>query len=800
MAITVHVQTSGGFSLVTLNTLYDDLANSQVAEADSTHFLVVDSGRFNGHVKPIKFDLHGADLTYFNGAGTHFAGGTITGFDVLDNSNTILESWTGLNVLATDFDAALNRYKQGHQPAPAGDNNPDPTLLDAIFKTVDYRFVGGSGDDSFVGADLNDRLQGGAGADVLNGGLNEDTAEYTNSSGGLTADLSDPRNNTGDADNDTYISIERLRGGNGNDHLIGTPGQNDLEGGPGADTLDGRGGFDFARYGFAGTRVTASLADPGINTGDAAGDVYLSIKGLIGSNFNDALFGDDQDNQLDGGAGADFLDGGAGFDYARYQTFSPNHQPHQHVTGVTASLANPSINTFDAAGDTYLSIEGLIGSDFDDRLIGDERDNGFAGGFGSDKLTGGAGADKFIMESDALQDVQASPPFIDEITDYNFFEDDQIDLTRAISSAGVTASAVTLRAIKDSTGAQLQIDLDGGGLGHNWAPIAELDGLQTGDIVEVIIDPALQRQTVEVVQLPGRVHWAASIDVGSHPSGWLPAGLADFSSDGTTDLAWFNSTTRGFEVWKLADGKWAGSVDTGLHPPGYQPAGFGDFNHDATSDVLWFNEDTRDVDLWKMSDGHWAGSVDIGTHPAGYAIVGSGDFNGDGTSDVLWYNASLRDVDLWKISDGHWAGSVNIGTHPPGYSPSVVGDFNGDGTSDIAWFNPSTGDVDIWRIADGHWAGSVNVGSHPAGWQPLGAGDFNKDGISDIVWHNPSNNGIEIWLMDNTAHWAASAPIGSHPLSSAPVGVGDFNHDAVSDIMWRDIATGHIENWMLAFD
>ena len=35
MAITVHVQTSGGFSLVTLNTLYDDLANSQVAEADS---------------------------------------------------------------------------------------------------------------------------------------------------------------------------------------------------------------------------------------------------------------------------------------------------------------------------------------------------------------------------------------------------------------------------------------------------------------------------------------------------------------------------------------------------------------------------------------------------------------------------------------------------------------------------------------------------------------------------------------------------------------------------------------------
>ena len=44
------------------------------------------------------------------------------------------------------------------------------------------------------------------------------------------------------------------------------------------------------------------------------------------------------------------------------------------------------------------------------------------------------------------------------------------------------------------------------------------------------------------------------------------------------------------------------------HPLGYQVAGIGDFNHDGTSDVLWFNPTTRHVDEWNIVNGHWAGS------------------------------------------------------------------------------------------------------------------------------------------------------------------------------------------------
>ena len=170
---------------------------------------------------------------------------------------------------------------------------------------------------------------------------------------------------------------------------------------------------------------------PQFNTGNAGGDTYEGVEGLLGSNFADVLVGDAGSNVLrgEGGddrlsgaagddvlfgdAGADQLDGGAGFNIASYQTSS---------AGVTASLTDPSLNTGDAKGDTYQNLQQLNGSEYADiltaisanggvvrglggddtlyatgfgaQLSGDDGNDVLNGGAGDDVLVGGAGSDQ----------------------------------------------------------------------------------------------------------------------------------------------------------------------------------------------------------------------------------------------------------------------------------------------------------------------------------------------------------------------------------------------------------------------
>jgi Ca2+-binding RTX toxin-like protein len=246
---------------------------------------------------------------------------------------------------------------------------------------------GGDGQDYLDGGDDNDHLFGEAGADELHGGGGNDWLYG------------------GDGHDELY-------GGAGDDHLYGGDAAgndkgwgNLLNGGAGADVLHGSNGkADVADYSDSPGAVEVNLGTSKGAGSDAEGDIYYDIEFIIGSKFDDILigsgdvnyiqggqgadqiFGLGDDDRLIGGEGGDYLDGGAGYDKIEYG---------DSTAGVTVNLTTNTGSGGEAQGDTYFSIEYVVGSAFDDTLTGDANANTLVGMDGGDTLFGGGGQDRF---------------------------------------------------------------------------------------------------------------------------------------------------------------------------------------------------------------------------------------------------------------------------------------------------------------------------------------------------------------------------------------------------------------------
>jgi len=198
-----------------------------------------------------------------------------------------------------------------------------------------------------------------------------------------------------------FGGVDILQGGNGNDILNGGAGPDILWGGDGIDTAD---------FSASNGPVKVDLSEGFGEGGHAEGDILLEIEDVIGSSFNDTLYGSNPDSGsifsrgsrlqgrsgndvlnggsgsdlLEGNTGADTLNGGGGFDFAGYANAT---------TSITVNLSDDSFRTGEAVGDVLIDIQGLFGSAFNDSLTGDNNDNDLFGLEGKDSLTGLAGGD-----------------------------------------------------------------------------------------------------------------------------------------------------------------------------------------------------------------------------------------------------------------------------------------------------------------------------------------------------------------------------------------------------------------------
>lgn len=323
--------------------------------------------------------------------------GSSTAFTVETNLGTGQWTWSGVD--SADGYTYSNVTDTGHYLLGTDGNvyfKPDNWPIDsgtATATTTPNYAIGDGAVDGTAADDFISSVYTDADGDVMNDSIG----------GGTTGEgdyvLAGAGNDTVNAGaGDDFVS-----GGSGDDSLSGHDGNDTLSGGAGSDTLSGATGLDYADYSESGAAINVNLATGSGAGGDAEGDSYSGIDGVIGSSYDDTITGFDSQSTDPIDIYSNVLHGGAGNDY------------------------------LDGAG----SNDSLHGDEGNDTLIGGSGEDDLFGGVGDDSLSGGSGNDLLYGDS---SDAPASGPETVTITATNVYDTDKGYTVTAQSSDGSTGT------------------------------------------------------------------------------------------------------------------------------------------------------------------------------------------------------------------------------------------------------------------------------------------------------------------------------------------------------------------------
>jgi Ca2+-binding RTX toxin-like protein len=379
-------------------------------------------------------------------------GETMTGGDGDDTYNVDL--WR---------DEVIEHAGEGHDTVRSSityqlpDNVEDLILDEMLYldkdgygNSLDNHIYGTSGENKLYGGSGHDELYGNAGNDHLYGGNNNDTLD-----GGLGADTM-----VGGDGRDTYyvdqigdIVIEQygqgadrifssisytlgnhvehlaltgsdnidgagnglnnwLLGNDGNNMLFGYGGQDTLDGGKGADSMWGGEGDDDYVVDDAGDKVfevkdhgkdhVTVTTDLDYVLPDHVEDLTLTQESNgTGNALDNAIYGSDFDNVIDGGLGVDCMQGNDGNDTYYVDNLadkihekagegqdvvftSVDHTLSDHIEALSLAIGNAIHGTGNAQ---------------DNKIYGNTANNVLDGGDGVDQLNGLGGSDTFVFKA-----------------------------------------------------------------------------------------------------------------------------------------------------------------------------------------------------------------------------------------------------------------------------------------------------------------------------------------------------------------------------------------------------------------
>ena len=302
---------------------------------------------------------------------------------------------------------------------------------------------------------------------------------------------------------------DRLFGGAGADTLLGGGGDDWLDGGAGADLLNGGDGLDTVSYESALTGIDALFGatdsfglqgayvgeGAGGRTGDAAGDVYVNVEAVRGSQMADKIHGSHAGMTADLGGGDDV--------YETHGTLSGRDIVSGGAGNDTAYLSFGD-DVFDGGtgNDRALGDEGrdrLSGGAGDDRLEGGADDDTLEGGSGDDDLLGGTGTDTAIYGgARADYEVMDNGDGSVTVTDLRGLSPDGTDTLRDVENLQFADGTLTTAAT--AVASPIAFDLDGSGAIEVTGETTARDksGVDTlGRTVEFDIDADGRLDTIE---------------------------------------------------------------------------------------------------------------------------------------------------------------------------------------------------------------------------------------------------------------------------------------------------------------
>jgi serralysin len=249
--------------------------------------------------------------------------------------------------------------------------------------------------------------------------------------------------------NDTLtgsLGDDTLAGQAGDDNLSGGDGNDDLFGGSGNDMLDGGLGTDTAWYNDAVSAVTVDLRKTWAqDTGGAGTDTLTNMESLVGSQYDDHLYGDDNYNVIHGGAGADTIYGFGSNDYLYGEDGSDTIYGGDGDDTIYADVSN-----YSAWSDNTLF--GGTGNDF------------IVGWLGNDSLNGNDGDD--IISDAGGNDVIAGGPGIDTLQYFSATAGVTVNLSITTAQNTVGAGTDTITGIENLTGGFYADTLTGNGISN----------------------------------------------------------------------------------------------------------------------------------------------------------------------------------------------------------------------------------------------------------------------------------------------------------------------------------------------